>query len=323
MMLEDFVTGMNTLGRDRVPFLFIADFELRKPLLIPLHLVDPDKIMFDVNGKKNYSPQNVPDENISLEKIPLSLSDYKRKFDRVFSRLEYGDSFLTNLTVKTEVMPNASLRHIFLQSQAKYKLLYENQFLVFSPEIFVQITEGKIRSFPMKGTIDAAIPNAIDTILNDSKEFAEHVTIVDLIRNDLSQVSENVHVERFRYIDEIRAKDKILLQVSSMIEGDLENDFHSRLGDIMAKLLPAGSVTGAPKSMTMNIIRDAEAEDRGYYTGIFGLFDGEKLDSGVMIRYIEFDGKKYFYRSGGGITTQSTADSEYQEAIDKVYVPLA
>ncbi len=323
MMLTDFINEMNSLGSHRIPFLFIVDFELNKPLLIPLQQVNSDAILFDVNGKSNYLPQPITVENTALEKIPISLAEYKRKFDAVFSRLAYGDSFLTNLTVKTEVRPRTSLRNIFRQSYAKYKLLYGDQFLVFSPETFVQIRNGKIHSFPMKGTIDAAVPNAKERILNDRKEFSEHVTIVDLIRNDLSQVSNNVHVERFRYIDEILTEDKTLLQVSSMIVGDLDDDYHTRLGEIMIKLLPAGSVTGAPKSMTVEIIKGTELEERGYYTGVFGVFDGDELDSGVMIRFIECNGNKFFYRSGGGITTQSTAASEYQEAIDKVYVPLA
>jgi len=87
-------------------------------------------------------------------------------------------------------------------------------------------------------------------------------------------------------------------------------------------LLPAGSVSGAPKPKTITIIAQAEQEKRGYYTGIFGYFDGTKLDSGVMIRFIEQADNQLYYRSGGGITTQSDAQTEYQEAIDKVYVPV-
>ncbi|HTE29972.1 MAG TPA: aminodeoxychorismate synthase component I, partial [Chryseolinea sp.] len=234
-----------------------------------------------------------------------------------------GDSFLTNLTVKTEVMLNQTLRDIFHQSRAKYKLLLDGQFLVFSPETFIQIRDGKIRSFPMKGTIDASIPDARNKILSNRKELSEHVTIVDLIRNDLSQIAKNVQVEKFRYVEEIKTADKPLLQVSSMISGDLEDNYHAHLGDLLLTLLPAGSVSGAPKPKTLDIIREVEKEKRGYYTGVFGLFDGKDLDSGVMIRFIERQGERYFYRSGGGITTQSEAWMEYQEVIDKVYVPIA
>jgi para-aminobenzoate synthetase component 1 len=174
----------------------------------------------------------------------------------------------------------------------------------------------------MKGTIDAAIPGAEKMILDDVKELAEHVTIVDLIRNDLSQVATQVEVARFRYLDEIKTVDKKLLQVSSEITGILPGNYLSCLGEIFVKLLPAGSVTGAPKPKTLEIIRQAENEERGYYTGVFGYFDGERVDSGVMIRFIEEIDGKYFYRSGGGITTQSVVEKEYQEIIDKVYVPV-
>jgi para-aminobenzoate synthetase component 1 len=86
-------------------------------------------------------------------------------------------------------------------------------------------------------------------------------------------------------------------------------------------LLPAGSISGAPKEKTREIIRNAEKEARGFYTGIAGIYDGETLDSCVMIRYVEKQGEKTFYRSGGGITFQSEEGSEYNELIDKIYVP--
>jgi para-aminobenzoate synthetase component 1 len=313
---------MNRLGLDKVPFLFLVDFEMEKPLLIRLTDVTREKMIFDVNGMRNHDGRFNAEGTAIIEKKPESWTSYKKKFDNVFRRLEYGDSFLTNLTISTEIVINRTLRDIFFQSSAKYKLLVEDEFLVFSPETFIQIKDGKIFSFPMKGTIDAAIPRAEERILSDRKETSEHVTIVDLIRNDISQIATDVQVTRFRYIDKIRTSSKTLLQVSSEIVGQLENGYLGQLGNILVKLLPGGSVSGAPKSRTLEIIRQTEVEKRGYYTGVFGIFDGESLDSGVMIRFIEKQGAKYFYRSGGGITTQSKGESEYQEAIDKVYVPI-
>ncbi len=174
----------------------------------------------------------------------------------------------------------------------------------------------------MKGTIDAAIPNATETLLLDPKELAEHVTIVDLMRNDLSQVATRVAVTRFRYVEELKTNRKNLLQVSSEIMGELSPDYFSQLGTLLATLLPAGSVSGAPKTKTLAIIRDAEQEKRGYYTGVFGYFDGVMMESAVMIRFIENQGGRLFYRSGGGITTQSEVGNEYREANDKIYVPI-
>src|SRR5690606_11485062 len=143
------------------------------------------------------------------------------------------------------------------------------------------IEDGFIFSYPMKGTIDAGIPDAGKIILNDAKETAEHGTIVDLIRNDLSAVADHVEVTRFRYVEEIKTMHKNLLQVSSEIRGRLPEGYESRLGEILMQLLPAGSVSGAPKQKTLEIIAEAEGEPRGYYTGIVGFYDGWKFDSGV------------------------------------------
>jgi para-aminobenzoate synthetase component I len=320
MTIQDFESTLNNWGQERVPFLFLVDFEMKKPVAIPLKDVDDQSILYNINGITNHIPQPIQ-KTISLSKYPVSLQAYERKFDIVHRHLAQGDSYLTNLTVKTRIETSSSLREIYQNSKAKYKLLFRNEFLVFSPEIFIQIKNNRIYSFPMKGTINAVLPDALTTILNDPKELAEHITIVDLIRNDLSQVAKDVEVTRFRYADTIYAGQQQLLQLSSEIVGTLAEPF-SMLGTTLIKLLPAGSVTGAPKNKTVDIIRQAEGEERGYYTGIVGVFDGESLDSGVMIRYIENKNGELFYRSGGGITTQSECNAEYQEAIDKIYVPV-
>lgn len=209
-----------------------------------------------------------------------------------------------------------------MHANSKYKLWYKNEFVCFSPETFVSIDGQKIRTYPMKGTINAAIPNAKEMILNDIKETAEHNTVVDLLRNDLSMVSHDVKVTRFRYIDEIETHKGKLLQVSTEIEGSLASDYVNYLGDILFAMLPAGSVTGAPKRKTVDIIIKTESYSRGFYTGVFGVFDGVRLDSAVMIRFIEKTSNGYVYKSGGGITYMSNPEEEYQELIDKIYVPI-
>jgi para-aminobenzoate synthetase component 1 len=88
------------------------------------------------------------------------------------------------------------------------------------------------------------------------------------------------------------------------------------------ELLPAGSISGAPKEKTVEIIKQTETYKRGYYTGICGIFDGQNLDSGVMIRFIEKQGSQYYFKSGGGITVNSIAEEEYHEMIQKVYLPF-
>lgn len=315
---------MNWLGRQRMPFLFMIDFEMQQPVIILLNEVSQEEILYNINGKTNADHLLKPlPEPIIFEKKPISLETYQQAFDLVMLHLQAGNSFLLNLTFPTEVQTNLSLQQIFFHSRALYKLWYQNQFVVFSPETFIKIEQGQISSHPMKGTIDSTMPDAEKIVLSNQKELAEHITIVDLIRNDMSRVASQVKVEKFRYIDRIKTLDnKELLQVSSKITGQLPADYHTQLGDIIFAMLPAGSVSGAPKSKTLQIIREAENYNRGYYTGIAGIFDGENLDSGVMIRFIEKQGDKLCFKSGGGITAQSDLQSEYQELIDKVYVPI-
>jgi para-aminobenzoate synthetase component 1 len=322
MDANQFKTTMNEWGHKRVPFLFLIDFEMKKPRLFRLHEIDSEELLYALNGKTN-ATQNHPTVAGQLVKIPISIQEYQSKFDYVLRHLVLGDSYLTNLTTKTPITLPSSLSSIFHSVAAKYKVLLSGEFLCFSPETFVKIADDTIFSFPMKGTIDADVEDAEAKILYNQKELAEHVTIVDLIRNDLSLVARQVEVSRFRYIDVIKTQQKNLLQVSSEIRGILPSNWHSLIGDIFFQVLPAGSVSGAPKKKTCEIIRQAEGEDRGYYTGIVGIFDGKTVDSGVMIRFIEKSGDQLFYRSGGGITTQSNLEEEYQEAIQKVYVPVS
>ncbi len=318
------IRKMNELGCRKEPFIFIIDFEMKKPLLFPVNKINANEILFDINGITNCSNHNKSGiTEFNFNKFPLTYSEYLKAFNIVQQNLNYGNSYLVNLTFPTRIETDLSLKDIYFCSKAKYKLFYNEKFVVFSPEIFVQISEnGVISSFPMKGTIDAAIENAGEIILNDKKEYAEHCTIVDLIRNDLNMVAKDVHVGKFRYIDRIKTHEKELLQVSSQICGTLESDYYKHIGDVIFRLLPAGSISGAPKKKTVEIIKEAEGYNRGYYTGVFGYFDGKTLDSGVMIRFIEKINEELYYRSGGGITVYSDPQKEYQELIDKVYVPF-
>jgi len=273
--------------------------------------------------RKTGAPDAAPTPaGFRFELSPVSYDRYARAFSVVREHILHGNSFLLNLTFPTQLHTDLTLEQVFRRSTAPYKLLFKNRFVLFSPETFIRIRDGFIFSYPMKGTIDAAIPQAEKTIMNNEKELWEHNTIVDLIRNDLSMVARDVEVTKYRYIDRLQTNKNELLQVSSEIRGRLEKGWQGRLGEILLQLLPAGSISGAPKKKTLEIIAQAEGEKRGYFTGIFGIFDGATLDSGVMIRYIERTGGGLQFRSGGGITGHSEAQKEYNEMIDKVYVPF-
>jgi para-aminobenzoate synthetase component I len=317
---ENFITMMNKMGENKIPFLFIIDYEMINPVILPLSDAAKEGIYYAVNGQRNFSRTIFDAQPLQFRKKPIDFPAYQIAFNKVQDQIHFGNTFLLNLTFPTEIETNWSLRRIFESSRASYRLLYKDQFVLFSPECFIQTADGVISSYPMKGTIDAAIAGAADLIMTDEKEKAEHATIVDLIRNDLSMVAHHVTVKKYRYLEEIITHSKNLLQVSSQISGYLPVDYQANIGTILSKLLPAGSICGAPKESTLKIIQTVENYRRGYYTGVFGIFDGVNLDSAVMIRYIEQSEGRLWYKSGGGITMNSNPEKEYRELIDKVYV---
>ena len=315
---------MNEAGSRREPVLFGVDFELSEGFFV-LNPLGQQEILFEVGGVTNFSEREGMLGKVSGRRFspnPVEYEVYQKKFAVVREGLARGDSFLLNLTMATKLEMDWTLEEIFHRARSPYRLLVPGRFVCFSPEIFVRIDEGMISSYPMKGTIDASLPNAERVILEDYKERSEHNTIVDLIRNDLNRVAEQVDVRRFRYIDRLQVSRGEILQVSSEVTGRLTGNYYSRLGEVIFGMLPAGSVSGAPKPSTLHIISCAEGGRRGFYTGVFGYFDGKRLDSAVMIRYIEECDGQYYFRSGGGITINSDCRAEYEEVLAKVYLPF-
>jgi para-aminobenzoate synthetase component I len=323
MNRNEAIDTMNMMGEKHSPFFFIVDYEANNCWVNTADEAFLNNILFNFKQTSNYPETLDFKAKIELSKKPVPFYVYQKAFNNVVEQLNKGNSYLVNLTFPTPLETNFSLKQIFHASKAKYRLFFQDRFVVFSPETFIKIEDGKIYTFPMKGTIDALLPNAKVLLLNNHKEMAEHATIVDLLRNDLSRVAKDVAVDRFRYVERIISAQKELLQVSSQISGTLPIGFHNKLGNIVFDMLPAGSISGAPKPKTLDIIANFETHQRGFYTGIAGYFDGQSLDSCVLIRYIENENGKLIYKSGGGITSQSDVFSEYNELIDKIYVPIA
>jgi len=307
---------LNSLGKERKPFLFISDFKAQKVEVILLDALESSDVEYKI--QKNYTSK---EHSHKLDLSPIDFDDYKRKFDKVIEKIKSGETYVLNLTQATPIKTQLSLKEIYKLANADYKLRFKDKFVCFSPETFIKIDKQRVHTFPMKGTIDASVVNAAPKILGDKKEMAEHIMIVDLLRNDLSIVASDVKVEEFRYITEIEAGEKKLLQVSSHISGYIGESWHEKIGDILEKLLPAGSISGAPKKSTIEIIQSIEGYERDYFSGVFGVYDGESLDSGVMIRFIEKNETGYTYKSGGGITLDSEVNLEYNELQEKIYLP--
>ena len=381
-MKQEIIDKINRLASQDEPFLFVINYQGDKAFIRQLSDINPEECLFDFEGRGNFSDEMKNNSEkiaeISWQIAPPLYEDYERSFDIVKNNIMAGNSYLTNLTCKVPVNCNLSLEDIFNQAKGKYKLLLRrkrnqaedkaqqkeeeaqnkadkkeenieeisNPFVCFSPETFVRIKNGRIYSYPMKGTLDASLPDAEKQLMEDRKEAAEHATIVDLIRNDLSRVAENVRVDKYRYIDVLHTNKGDILQTSSEISGSLPEDYRQHLGEILDAQLPAGSITGAPKDKTIQIIHEAEGYDRGFYTGIMGIYDEGELNSAVMIRFIEeenspvdfeADGEKNFkanegkepkdsrelyFKAGGGITSKSDCRREYEEVIQKIYLPF-
>ena len=380
-MKQEIIDKINRLASQDEPFLFVINYQGDKAFIRLLSDINPEECLFDFEGRGNFShawketlkegtseketsEKETWKKETSEEEIlettwqiePPLYEDYERSFNIVKSNIMAGNSYLTNLTCRVPVSCNLSLEEIFHRAKGKYKLLLRRSenltpFVCFSPETFVRIKGGRIYSYPMKGTLDASLPNAEKQLMEDRKEAAEHATIVDLIRNDLSRVAENVRVDKYRYIDVLHTNKGDILQTSSEISGRLPEDYPHHLGEILDAQLPAGSITGAPKDKTMQIIHEAEGYDRGFYTGIMGIYDQGELNSAVMIRFIEeetspvdfeTDGEKNFkakegkasegkepkasrelyFKAGGGITSKSDCQREYEEVIQKIYLPF-
>jgi para-aminobenzoate synthetase component 1 len=313
---------MDELSLQKVPYFFIIDFLTENVEIFKENEIEKSGLLIDFQCYSNAKSKDELHKKIEWKFYPETLENFKSGFNEVQKNIHLGNSYLVNYTRKTKIETNLTLKEIFYHSTAKYKVFYKDFFVFFSPETFVKIIDGKILTYPMKGTIDASLENAAEVLKNDKKEKAEHYTVVDLLRNDLSMVADNVKVDKFQHIDFIKTQQKDLYAMSSEISGNLKPEFNGKLGSIMKKLLPAGSILGAPKPKTLEIILEAEGYDRGYYTGVCGWFDGENVDSCVMIRFIEKEGDELYFKSGGGITHMSKLEDEYQEMKNKIYVPI-
>jgi len=310
---------LNKLGRTRTPCFFFLGFDKDKSFALPLDEIG-DEVLFDIDGFANFSAPKESQKPKIKSKTPISFEQYDSKFQAVQEQIKAGNTYVLNLTAPTSIELEGSLEDIFHSSSAKFRLLLGKAVVVFSPERFVTIENDTISTYPMKGTC-ACDKAELAALLASKKEHAEHTMVVDLLRNDLSIVAQNVSLTSFREAISIEAGGKKLYQTISHIQGELGNDWNERLGDILCTLTPAGSISGAPKHSTLGIIERVEGYERGYFSGVFGYFDGSKLDSAVAIRYIEKTPEGYFYKSGGGITLDSDAQAEYEEMIEKVYIP--
>ncbi|MDQ3174145.1 MAG: aminodeoxychorismate synthase component I, partial [Acidobacteriota bacterium] len=258
----------------------------------------------------------------------VTRSEYDQAIKRIRELIARGDTYQVNYTFPLVATfsgdPGACYRDLCHAQGAEYCAyldLGRYKVLCISPELFFERNGDSIKTKPMKGTIHrgrwALEDEGLARQLAESpKDQAENVMIVDLLRNDLGKISVpgSVRVSKLFEVEQYET----LWQMTSTVESTLRSDVG--LADVMAALFPCGSITGAPKIRTMEIIRELEPFPRGIYTGTIGFIrPGGDCVFNVAIRTVILDSVSgaATFGVGGGITTDSTAEREYDECLLK------
>jgi len=259
----------------------------------------------------------------------MDKASYVEKFGRVQKYLSSGDCYQINLAQRfsadyqgDEFQAYCALRKENKAPFSAFIRLEDAAILSVSPERFLQLSQGKVQSKPIKGTMPRSHDKAQDkqnaaTLKNSNKDRAENVMIVDLLRNDLAKVCKpnSVVVPKLFDIESFPAVHHLV----STVEGQLANEYSAN--DLLRGAFPGGSITGAPKIRAMEIIEQLEPHRRSVYCGSIGYISScGAMDTSITIRTLigEKASNKIFCWAGGGLVADSTAESEYQETFDKV-----
>ncbi|AQQ09302.1 Para-aminobenzoate synthase component 1 [Sedimentisphaera cyanobacteriorum] len=248
-------------------------------------------------------------------RLSQSRSDYCNALAEIKAELEAGRTYQVNYTTSVDFnffgCPLAFFIHSLKTQPTAYNTIIKLQdryIISATPELFFCAEGRSIYSRPMKGT--CRLEQGEDFLRNDEKNVAENVMIVDLLRNDLNRICDNVHVPELLEVEEYKS----LYQMTSKICGTLREKSFLK---IIEALFPCGSITGAPKKSTMDIIRRVESSSRGLYTGSIGLNSKDRMLHAIAIRTVEIENGKARMGAGSGITVCSEPAEEYEETLLK------
>lgn len=279
-----------------------------------------------VTGKGPWPSGNDPEPEalFSIDKLRLNLEreEYLAAVHRIKSYIEAGDTYQVNYTLKLLFDFSGSVVEFYRSLRRNQSVSYggmiknrDTLILTFSPELFFRKQGNAINVRPMKGTMCRGRTTDedrefADFLHNDIKNRSENVMIVDLLRNDLGRLSHmgGVSVQSLFDVETYET----LHQMTSSIRGEASHPLS--LEKMFKALFPCGSVTGAPKIRTMEIIRELEVEDRGVYTGAIG-FISPRSDAvfNVPIRTVVMCGSKGEMGIGSGIVWDSDPEGEWEE----------
>lgn len=289
-------------------------------------------LYFTVHDRVETSPIPLTYEEVDLPskwREGTSAEDYEKAIAQIHHHLRQGDTYQVNYTVQLKqdlsANPFAIYNRMVVEQEAGYNAYVEHDEMAvisMSPELFFEQNDRELTTRPMKGTTKRGLTDDEDLkeaawLEQDPKNRSENMMIVDLLRNDMNRISEvgSEHVERLCQVEQYST----VWQMTSTIKSQLREDVD--LVAIFRSLFPCGSITGAPKIATMEIIKNLEPQPRGVYCGTIGLLlpNGRRIFN-VAIRTIQLHQEKAIYGVGGGITWDSTWESEYREVHQKAAV---
>ena len=258
------------------------------------------------------------------EQTNVSDKEFKKLVDRGINHCKLGDVFQIVLSKRfyqdfqgDEFQVYRALRSI---NPSPYLFYFDyGSFKIFgsSPEAQIVIKNNKATIYPIAGTFKRTGDDEFDKkeaekLSNDIKENSEHVMLVDLARNDLSKVSKNVEVERFKDIQFYSH----VIHLVSKVSGNIKSD---KKIDLISGTFPAGTLSGAPKHKAMQLIEEHENISREFYGGAIGFmgFNGD-FNHAIIIRSFLSKNRRLFYQAGAGIVFKSNPDSENQEVYNKI-----
>lgn len=336
--LNDFFTELSTLSKKyylagffsyELGYLFEDVFQSYSSLSFPYALfgVYEKPVLIDHNQKKRYQPKifsQLNEKSYSISDLHLNLSknEYQKKISQIKKYIYEGDIFQVNYTGKYKFKFTGSAEKFYHDLKRKQNVAYnvfakigDITILSLSPELFFKKRKNQIIVKPMKGTISRG-KNLIEDeakktfLIHDPKNTSENVMIVDLLRNDLGKISQygSVKVKKLFECE----KYNTLFQMTSTIESTLKEK--TTIKELIKSTFPSGSVTGAPKIRSMEIIKDLEKEPRYVYTGAIGFFqpNGE-AQFNVPIRTILIKNNQAEMGVGSGIVYDSDKDEEFAE----------
>lgn len=274
--------------------------------------------------------QQTADIPVSRSKIDFTCNVSKEEYCKLVEKTkEYivdGDIFQAVISRQFSspyegslINPYRVLRTTNPSPYMVYMKIDDEEIMSTSPETLVRLENGRLTTFPVagsrpRGTTEEEDQELEADLLSDEKELSEHNMLVDLGRNDLGRISRFDSVEVTKYM--MIHKYSKIMHICSQVEGDIKNDCDAL--SAIESVLPAGTLSGAPKIRACEIIEELESEERGVYGGALGYMDFTgNMDTCIAIRMAVKKGGRVYVQAGGGIVADSIPENEYQESANK------